>query len=196
MAKIKISALPETASLQATDLLTAVANSTSSKVTVKNLANSLTQVTSSISSSYAANGGVTSIIAGSSISVDTSTGNVTVSYAGGGGAFPYTGSAGITGSLDVVGPVKVTGSVDASVSLRTVNGIFIKTSGGTYNNYLALDGNDNLSIPSYGSTPYGIKIVDSGGNLFANFLGSATPQFVFTGSAKINGDLNVVNRGS
>lgn len=113
MAKIKISALPETASLQATDLVTAVANSISSKVTIKNLANSLTQVSSSISSSYADNGGVTSIIAGASISVSPADGKgaVTVSYGGGGGAFPFTGSARITGSINLVGDIVMTGSL-------------------------------------------------------------------------------------
>lgn len=54
MGKIKISQLPEVTSLASTDLLTAVANSTSSKVTVQSLSNSLTVVSSSISSSYAA----------------------------------------------------------------------------------------------------------------------------------------------
>jgi hypothetical protein len=54
--------------------------------------------------SYALNGGVTQITAGNGISIDQSTGNVTITNSGGSGtAFPYTGSALITGSLTITG---------------------------------------------------------------------------------------------
>jgi hypothetical protein len=54
--------------------------------------------------SYALNGGVTQITAGNGISIDQSTGNVTITNSGGSGtAFPYTGSALITGSLIITG---------------------------------------------------------------------------------------------
>jgi hypothetical protein len=61
-------------------------------------------------SSYALNGGVTSIAAGSGISINQSTGNVTITNTGGGGGatFPYTGSAIISGSLIVTGSVTST----------------------------------------------------------------------------------------
>jgi hypothetical protein len=60
--------------------------------------------------------GVTSIIAGSGISVDQSTGDVTITATGGGGGagFPYTGSAAITGSLTV------TGSMSGYVNALTI----------------------------------------------------------------------------
>lgn len=67
-------------------------------------------------SSYALNGGVTSIAAGSGISINQSTGNVTIINTGGGGGatFPYTGLALITGSLIVTGNLDTTqGGIDA-----------------------------------------------------------------------------------
>jgi|LakMenEpi03Aug12_release.lakeMendotaPanAssembly.Ray.scaffolds.fasta_scaffold41695_4 hypothetical protein len=65
--------------------------------------------------SHALNGGVTSIAAGSGISINQSTGNVTITNTGGGGAaFPYTGSAIISGSLIVTGNLDTTqGGIDA-----------------------------------------------------------------------------------
>jgi hypothetical protein len=57
-------------------------------------------------SSYALNGGVTSIIAGTNVTISSGTGAVTINSSGGGGsAFPYTGSASISGSLNVNGPI-------------------------------------------------------------------------------------------
>lgn len=66
-------------------------------------------------SSYALNGGVTQITAGTGISINQSTGNVTITNTGGGGAaFPYTGSAIISGSLIVTGNLDTTqGGIDA-----------------------------------------------------------------------------------
>lgn len=212
MAKVKITALPETASLQASDLLTAVANLTSSKVTVKNLANSLTQVTSSISSSYsttssysstssfALNAGVTSIVAGSSISISPVDGKgaVTISYGGGGGAFPYTGSADITGSVNLVGTLKVTGSeyITEDIYLNNAKSVYWKDSLGSYASYLTVNPEDDLVIRAGASGPYGLKLVDGGGNVYANFWGSmSNPEFNFTGSATIKGDLTVLDNG-
>ena len=48
MANVKISELPQTTRLQSTDLVASVSGSTTTKITVKNLADSLTQVSSSI----------------------------------------------------------------------------------------------------------------------------------------------------
>lgn len=167
MAKIRISDLASTSSLSPTDFLPSVgvSSDTTYKITVQDLANSLTEVTSSISASYsitasyaeyssqaysasyalssstaesssyslsssysttasyAANGGVTKILAGTSINVSPvdGLGQVTVSYGGGGGAFPFTGSAVISGSLEVTGSVSAlqggfTGSLFGSSS--------------------------------------------------------------------------------
>jgi hypothetical protein len=62
-------------------------------------------------------GAVTKIIAGTSISVSpgSGVGDVTVSYAGGGGAFPFTGSAIITGSLTVTGSTVSTAGFTGSL---------------------------------------------------------------------------------
>ena len=48
MANVKISELPQTTRLQSTDIVASVSGSTTTKITVKNLADSLTQVSSSI----------------------------------------------------------------------------------------------------------------------------------------------------
>ena len=75
-------------------------------------ADTATSASYALTASYALNagGGVTSIIAGTGISVDQSTGDVTITNTGGGGAaFPYTGSALITGSLQVIGQTRVDG---------------------------------------------------------------------------------------
>ena len=74
MAKVKISALPEATNIAASDLLTAVSSSVSTKITVQNLSNNLTQVSSSISASYS----VTSSYAQSGLSSSYS---VSSSYA-------------------------------------------------------------------------------------------------------------------
>ena len=54
-----------------------------------------------LTASFAPNTGVTSIIAGTNVSIDQSTGDVTISSTGGGGGgtFPFDGDAVITGSL-------------------------------------------------------------------------------------------------
>ena len=59
MANVKISALPPVSSVTGTDVLPVVATTTTSKLTITNLANSLPQVTSSISASYALSGSFT-----------------------------------------------------------------------------------------------------------------------------------------
>jgi len=53
MANVKISELPQVSTLSSTDVLPTVASSATSKITLKNLANTMPQVTSSISASYA-----------------------------------------------------------------------------------------------------------------------------------------------
>jgi len=68
-------------------------------------------------SSYALNGGVTQITAGTGISINQSTGNVTITNTGGGGGatFPYTGSAIISGSLIVTGSTNSSGGFTGSL---------------------------------------------------------------------------------
>jgi hypothetical protein len=62
--------------------------------------------TNATSASHALNGGVTRIVAGTNVSITNGgSGSVTISASGGGSAFPFTGSAGISGSLNVNGAV-------------------------------------------------------------------------------------------
>jgi hypothetical protein len=99
MAKVKISALPEANKLAASDLLTAVSSSVSTKITVQTLSSNLTEVSSSISASYS----VTSSYAQSGLSASyavsssyarsslSSSYSITASYAlnaGGGSTTP------------------------------------------------------------------------------------------------------------
>jgi hypothetical protein len=73
--------------------------------------------TQALSASYALNGGVTSIVAGTNVTISpiSGVGAVTINSSGGGGsAFPFVGAAKITGSLVVSGS---TGGID------TINGV-------------------------------------------------------------------------
>jgi hypothetical protein len=68
--------------------------------------NSILTASYATTASYALNGGVTQIIAGTNVTISptSGTGSVTINATGGGGAaFPFTGSALITGSLVVTG---------------------------------------------------------------------------------------------
>jgi hypothetical protein len=146
MAKIKISALPEANKLAASDLLTAVSSSVSTKITVQNLSSTLTEVSSSISASYALtasyalnggggsgvnvqeNGGTSfssttlNFVGAGVTAADAGGGTATITIPGGGSSttFPYTGSAIISGSLRVIQSgsygIALTGSLLATQS--------------------------------------------------------------------------------
>ncbi len=82
--------------------------------TIQNLTSSFAR-----SASYAANGGVTQIIAGSGVSISPTSGlgAVTITNTGGGGGvFPYVGTAVITGSLIVSG----SGSTGGTINLLSI----------------------------------------------------------------------------
>ena len=85
-ADTSISSSFATVAATATSALTSIS---SSHATVADLATT---------ASYALNGGVTSITAGTNITIDQSEGDVTINSSGG-DSFPYTGSAIISGSL-------------------------------------------------------------------------------------------------
>lgn len=178
MARIKISALPETASLKGTDLITAVADSVNYKVQVQNLGANLTvanatnavnatNATNAVnatnatsasyattasyatSASYAQNGGVKSITAGAGISVNSATGDVTITNTGGGGSITFADEGSAQGTatfVDFVGS-----GVSVSVSSNTAS---------------------------------------------VNIAGGAGSTFPYTGSAIISGSLVVIQSGS
>jgi len=80
-----------------------------------------------VSASYADNGGVTQIVAGTNVTISptSGTGSVTIN-ATAGAAFPYTGSAAITGSINLTGSIFVTQSY-----ISTVDYIDFTTNPGT-----------------------------------------------------------------
>jgi hypothetical protein len=96
MADIKISALPAVTSVASNDILPVVASSSTSKITVQSLSNSLTQVSSSISASFAT---TASYVLGGGNTVNTS-------------SFVTTGSASSTQSIS--GSVLISGSLSVS----------------------------------------------------------------------------------
>ena len=84
-------------------------------------------------SSFASNGGVTQIIAGTNITISPTNGlgAVTINSSGGGGAsFPYTGSAIITGSLIVTG--STTSTLGFTGSLFGTSSFTLNIDGGFY----------------------------------------------------------------
>jgi hypothetical protein len=84
-------------------------------------------------SSFASNGGVTQIIAGTNITISPTNGlgAVTINSSGGGGAaFPFTGSAIITGSLNVTG--STTSTLGFTGSLFGTSSFTLNIDGGFY----------------------------------------------------------------
>jgi hypothetical protein len=87
--------------------------------------------------SYASNGGVTQIIAGTNVTISptSGTGSVTINAAAG-AAFPFTGSAIITGSLIVTGSTTstfgFTGSLLGTASFATSSSFTLNIDGGFY----------------------------------------------------------------
>ncbi|CAB4143674.1 hypothetical protein UFOVP450_196 [uncultured Caudovirales phage] len=76
-----------------------------------------------LSASYALNGGVTSIIAGTNVTISPTNGlgAVTINSSGGGGsAFPFTGSAQITGSLGITGSLIVRSGSSERINTNTL----------------------------------------------------------------------------
>jgi hypothetical protein len=139
MANIKISELPQVTSLLSTDLLPSVASLATSKVTVKNLADSLTQVSSSISASRAELSATASYydttgknIVSSSLQFNNLTspftGSFTGSFSGDGSGltglstvpFPYVGDAKITGSLTVSGSSTIINAIGVQITSSVI----------------------------------------------------------------------------
>lgn len=105
MANVKISELSAVSSLSPTDVLPSVAGSTTSKITVQDLANSLTEVSSSISASYATTASYFDGTVVSSSYATTASFAVSASWAPGGS----------------VGPISVSGSTIYSNNPATSN---------------------------------------------------------------------------
>jgi hypothetical protein len=125
MADIKISALPQATSVATSDIFPTVAGSTTSKITTKNLANSLPQVSSSISASYvlqavSASFATNTVSASYSVSSTSSSYALSASYALSTNiqieSFATTGSNTFAGNQTISGSIKLTGSLDSTIT--------------------------------------------------------------------------------
>lgn len=85
--------------------------------TSASFASTASYVLDAVSASYASNGGVTQIVAGTNVTISptSGTGSVTINAAAG-AAFPFTGSALITGSLTVTGSIFTTSTLNVGTS--------------------------------------------------------------------------------
>jgi len=127
----------------------AVVDGTGSRVTTLHVTAS--NATQAVSASYAPNTGVTSIIAGTNITIDQSTGDVTINSSGGGGAAD-------TGSLLVTAS-----NVDATIT-------YTKGDGSTFQN--TINNVANATSASYALTASYAENAGGGGAAFP-FIGNA-----------------------
>jgi len=97
--------------------------------------------------SYALNGGVTSITAGTNVTINQSQGDVTINSSGG-DSFPYTGSAVISGSLNVIGDTTLNGG---NIQFNTPSTVNVNGTG------------FNVNLTSTGSTSFQIDRTGVGG---------------------------------
>lgn len=107
MSNVKISELPIVNSVVNGDVLPVVASSNTSQLSVLDLANSLPQVTSSISASYAVSASYVDVVSASyalsSSRAVTSSFAISASWAPSSATFPFTGDAQINGLLGLTG---------------------------------------------------------------------------------------------
>lgn len=165
MANVKISGLPSVSSVAGSDIVPVVASSTTSQLSITNLANSLPQVNSSISASFATTASfvaaalTTASVASNVITFtkgDESQFSVTVDTGSATAIFPYTGSAAITGSLTVTGSTSISGSHRVSGNADVTGSITISSvarmGGVTSTRILPTSNTTNFSILPGGSS--------------------------------------------
>jgi hypothetical protein len=121
MANVKITELPQVSSLLGTDILPTVASSATSKITVTDLANSLPQVSSSISASYLS--GSSAIVTSLTSSLNASIGGINI----GRGANLTLGNVAVAATLP-----SASGGSNVAIGLGALNNL--------------TTGNDNVSI--------------------------------------------------
>lgn len=163
------------------------------------------------SASYAENGGVTQIVAGTNVSISPTNGlgAVTINSTGGGGdAFPYTGSAIISGSLRIIesgstglvisGSNSITGALHVDGNAKFTGSLFVTAS--RSNMALHTIGDIVLSGSIVASASFGQQVITTIGDV--NFTGSvmitssgvsSRRELVVIGEAAITGSLNVSN---
>jgi len=165
MANVKISELPVVTSVASSDVLPVVASTTTSKLTMTNLANSMPQVSSSISASFA----LTSSFFGGTVS--TASFALTSSFYGGNvtsASYALTSSFAVSASWapgGSGGPISVSGSTlysndPVTSGFTTINGIFFGSNAGL--NATSADSSNFLGFEA------GNGATNSG---YANFIG-------------------------
>lgn len=137
--------------------------------------------------SYALNGGVTQIVAGTNISITNGgSGSVTINSTGAGGsAFPFTGSAQITGSLGVTGSLTVSDSITGTLigtsswATNSITASYI-TSSNVYGPF----GSNSITSASFAATAsYALQAVS------ASFAQTAS----YSKNLQISGSINNVD---
>ena len=175
----------------------------------------------SVSGSLSVSNGITGSLEGTaSYATNALTASFALNGGGGGSAFPYTGSAVITGSLKVIGDSTMTGSINISGSIFMVNGSDLVThhikaagsnglellanngaiiasmgaGGGTQANFTGSLSSTTFSSPSITGSLQGTAsyAVNALTASFALNGGSGGAAFPYTGSAVITGSLTVI----
>jgi hypothetical protein len=112
----------------------------------------------------------------------------------GGEAFPYTGSAIVSGSLGVIGETNITGSIEVSDSATFKNGIENTGSIDIKNGHVNIESNSYfLQGTSVGGNNVSLIGVDSNDNVYIGNQGYNTTlqDTITSGSAIVSGSLNV-----
>lgn len=151
--------------------------------------------------SHALNGGVTSIVAGTNITISPTNGlgAVTINSSGGGGgsSFPFTGSAIISGSLTVTGSTNINGALSAT-SITSSGNTFLNGNvllkGTLANNQgLTIQDRNGATVVSLPTEANGIMY--SGSTYSLNIGGGgSTAKVTIQGNGTINSSLNTLFR--
>ena len=191
------SALSSNTSISASHAVASDSSISASHAVQSDNATSASFATTALSASYAPGGGVTSIIAGTNITIDQSTGDVTINSSGGGGSAD-------TGSLLVTAS-----NVDATIT-------YTKGDGSTFQNIInnvanastatsashAVIADSSLSALTATSASHAVKADSANSATSASYAVTASyaenaggAAFPFTGNAEITGSLIVSQSG-
>lgn len=175
MARVKITALPETASLKGTDLITAVADFVNYKVQVQNLGNSMTVGQASTASFITASG------------VYGPQGSNSVLNASNAGTASFITASGVYGPY---------GSNSVSTASYALTASYVIGGASTIN--IQEEGGAVVSAGTINFVGGGVTATDGGGGTATITIpgAGAGSGFPYTGSAVISGSLSIIESGS